>query len=91
MWGLQRGTSVIPKSVTASRIKGNFELDGWELSDEQMKTLSNIPDRFKVCGHSWLPVEVFFVSSYLCLCILNRLLTSVKNEEGDAPEGVPSH
>ncbi len=62
MWGLQRDTSVIPKSVTASRIKANFELDGWELSAEQMKKLSSIPDRFKVCGDSWLPVKVFFVS-----------------------------
>ena len=61
-WGLARGTSVIPKSVTASRIKGNFELDGWELSEEQVKKLSSIPDRFKVCGQSWLPVDVFFVS-----------------------------
>jgi glycerol 2-dehydrogenase (NADP+) len=76
MWGLQRGTSVIPKSVTASRIKGNFELDGWELSDEQMKTLSSIPDRFKVCGHSWLPVEVFFVSPYLCLYVYHDLLAN---------------
>jgi glycerol 2-dehydrogenase (NADP+) len=58
-WGLARNTSVIPKSVTASRIKGNFELDGWDLTDEQVKTLSNIPDRFKVCGHDWLPVKVF--------------------------------
>ena len=62
MWGLQRGTSVIPKSVTASRIKKNFELDGWELSEEQVKKLSSIPDRFKVCGDGWLPVQVFFVS-----------------------------
>ncbi|ORY11875.1 NADP-dependent oxidoreductase domain-containing protein [Clohesyomyces aquaticus] len=60
MWGLQRGTSVIPKSVTASRITQNFELDGWELTDEEMKQLSSLPDRFKVCGDAWLPVKVFF-------------------------------
>lgn len=52
-WGLARDTSVIPKSVTASRIQGNFELDGWELSPEQIEALSSIPDRFKVCGHAW--------------------------------------
>jgi len=51
---------VIPKSVTASRIEGNLELDGWELSEEEMKKLSGLPDRFKVCGDEWLPVKVFF-------------------------------
>jgi glycerol 2-dehydrogenase (NADP+) len=60
MWGLQRGTSVIPKSVTASRIQANYELDGWELTDEEMKKLDSLPDRFKVCGDAWLPVKVFF-------------------------------
>lgn len=60
MWGLQRGTSVIPKSVTASRIQGNFELDGWELTDEEMKEINSLPERFKVCGDAWLPIKVFF-------------------------------
>jgi len=60
MWGLQRGTSVIPKSVTASRIESNWQLDGWSLDDEEMKALSSLPDRFKVCGDAWLPVKVFF-------------------------------
>ena len=60
MWGLQRGTSVIPKSVTASRIEKNFELDGWELSKEEMTQLDSLPDRFKVCKDAWLPVKVFF-------------------------------
>jgi glycerol 2-dehydrogenase (NADP+) len=60
MWGLQRGTSVIPKSVTASRIEANFELDGWDLSDEEMKQLSNMPERFKVCDDEWLGEKVFF-------------------------------
>ena len=58
MWGLQRGTSVIPKSVTASRIEANYQLDGWSLTDEEMKQLSSLPDRFKVCGDAWLPVKV---------------------------------
>lgn len=59
-WGLQRGTSVIPKSVTPSRIEANFQLDGWSLTDEEMSQLSGLPDRFKVCGDGWLPVKVFF-------------------------------
>jgi glycerol 2-dehydrogenase (NADP+) len=47
VWGLQRGTSVIPKSVTEQRIKDNFDLDGFNLTDEEMKQLSSLPDRFK--------------------------------------------
>jgi glycerol 2-dehydrogenase (NADP+) len=55
MWGIQRGTSVIPKSVTDSRIKANFDLDGWELSEAELQQLSSMKSRFKVCGESWLP------------------------------------
>lgn len=60
LWGLQKGWSVIPKSVTTKRIDGNFELDGWELTDEEIKAIDAIPERFKVCGDAWLPVKVFF-------------------------------
>lgn len=60
MWGLQRGTSVIPKSVTASRIEKNLELDGWELTPGEFQKLSSLPDRFKVCRDAWLPIKVFF-------------------------------
>lgn len=60
VWGLQRGTSVIPKSVTPARIESNWQLDGLELSPEEMDKLSSLPDRFKVCGDAWLPVKVFF-------------------------------
>ena len=60
MWGLQKGWSVIPKSVTQSRIEKNFELDGWDLSSEEMKKLDELTDRFKVCQDGWLPVKVFF-------------------------------
>lgn len=60
-WGLQRGTSVIPKSVTKERIEANFDLDGWELTDEEMKQVSSIKERFKVCDGTFLPdgVKVF--------------------------------
>ncbi|KAF3345401.1 SANT domain-containing protein 2 [Verticillium dahliae VDG2] len=60
LWGLSRGTSVIPKSVSKERIAANYELDGWELTDDEIKQLSSIPDRFKVCGDAWLPIKVFF-------------------------------
>ncbi|ROT36685.1 GCY protein [Sodiomyces alkalinus F11] len=60
-WGLQRGTSVIPKSVSKERIDANFDLDGWELTDEEMKQLSSFTERFKVCDGAFLPdgVKVF--------------------------------
>lgn len=62
MWGLQKGWCVIPKSVNKERIEANFELDGWELMEEEMKAIDSLPERFKVCGDSWLPegVKVFF-------------------------------
>ncbi|KAF7562932.1 hypothetical protein G7046_g1203 [Stylonectria norvegica] len=59
MWGIQRGTSVLPKSVTKSRIEANWDLEGWRLRDEDMFKLSAIQDRFKVAGDDWLPVRVF--------------------------------
>ncbi|CRK47996.1 hypothetical protein BN1723_007874 [Verticillium longisporum] len=48
---------VIPKSVSKERIAANYELDGWELTDDEIKQLSSIPDRFKVCGDAWLPIK----------------------------------
>jgi glycerol 2-dehydrogenase (NADP+) len=62
VWNLQRGEgkyiSVIPKSVTPSRIAENLKLDGLKLSDEEMDKLNSTKDRFKVCNE-WLPVKVF--------------------------------
>ena len=52
MWGLQRDTSVIPKSVTASRIESNWQLDGWSLTDEEMKHLEEPYKPVKIAGHA---------------------------------------
>ena len=51
---------MLPKSVTKGRIEANFGLRGWQLTDQEMASLSDIPDRFKVADDSWLPVRVFF-------------------------------
>ena len=62
VWNLQRGEgkhiSVIPKSVTPSRIIDNQKIDGIKLSDDEMNQLNSTTDRFKVCDE-WLPVKVF--------------------------------
>ncbi|KAG7562100.1 hypothetical protein FFLO_02479 [Filobasidium floriforme] len=62
VWNMQRGEgkhiSVIPKSVTPSRIEDNLKLDGLELSQEEMDKLNACQDRFKVCNE-WLPQLVF--------------------------------
>lgn len=59
LWNLQLGRSVIPKSVTASRIKANRELDDASLTDEELSKISAIKDRFKVCDGNFLPVPIF--------------------------------
>ncbi|KAM0247805.1 hypothetical protein ACHAP5_003813 [Fusarium lateritium] len=59
-WGLQKGWSVVPKSVTPSRIESNFDLDGWVLTDDEMAELDGIKERFKVVGDGFLPIKVFF-------------------------------
>jgi glycerol 2-dehydrogenase (NADP+) len=59
MWGLQRGVSVIPKSVTPSRIENNFDLDGWNLVEKELAEIGGIKMRSKVVGDGWMPIRVF--------------------------------
>ena len=59
-WGVSKGWSVLPKSVTEERIKANFDLDGWSLTEEEIAQIDKIDTAFKVCDDEWLPVKVFF-------------------------------
>jgi len=57
-WGLRKGWSVIPKTVTESRVKENMGCLGWELEDEDVQKISALTRRYKVCNN-WLPETVF--------------------------------
>jgi len=53
-WGLQQGCAVIPKTVSAERVREHSpeQLLGWELSAEQEAALSALQDGHKFC---WNP------------------------------------
>ncbi|DBA88993.1 hypothetical protein WJX79_009089 [Trebouxia sp. C0005] len=54
-WALQHGTSVLPKSTSADRIKANLDVMGWELSHEDYHKLCNLPGQMRmVNGSFWL-------------------------------------
>jgi glycerol 2-dehydrogenase (NADP+) len=46
VWALKRGTSVIPKSITDSRIRSNYDLNRFDLTMEEMNKLSSLPAPF---------------------------------------------
>ena len=48
-WHLQLGNVVIPKSVTPSRIQENFDLFGFELTDDEVDRITGL-DRSKRTG-----------------------------------------
>ena len=41
-WHIQRGDIVFPKSTTPERVKANFEIFDFELSDAQMQAISGL-------------------------------------------------
>ncbi|OBT88277.1 hypothetical protein VE02_02767 [Pseudogymnoascus sp. 03VT05] len=55
VWNITKGRSVIPKSVSADRIQANYEIDGLELTEEDIKVIDSMQGRFKVCDGSFLP------------------------------------
>ena len=53
-WGIQRGYVILPKSVRKYRIQENKDLDGFELSKQEMVEISAL-DEYK--GTSWDPTK----------------------------------
>jgi alcohol dehydrogenase (NADP+) len=53
-WAIQRGTSVIPKSVNPSRIKQNFEAASMELTNDDMQKLAELDNHDRIItGGFW--------------------------------------
>lgn len=44
-WAIQRGTSTIPKSDHAERIKENIKVFSWEIPELDFQAISDIPDQ----------------------------------------------
>ncbi|KAH9736779.1 hypothetical protein WN944_004301 [Citrus x changshan-huyou] len=57
-WGIQRGTSVIPKSTHPDRIKENIKAFGWEIPEQDFQTLCSMTDQKRL-----LHGEILFVNS----------------------------
>lgn len=54
-WALQRGTSVIPKSSTPSRITQNIDVLSFQLNNQQFSALSSLTERMRCLhGKFWL-------------------------------------
>jgi len=54
-WALQRGTSVIPKSVTPERIIQNFQAQSINLSEDEMKRIANLEKGYRfIDGKFWV-------------------------------------
>jgi hypothetical protein len=54
-WGVQRGTSVLPKSTSAQRIRSNIEVFGWRLEQPDFEALSALDTQLRmVDGAIWL-------------------------------------
>jgi alcohol dehydrogenase (NADP+) len=67
-WALQHGSSVIPKSVTPERIRQNFDVFSWALTETQYAELSSLEPQtrmlqgalFVTAGGPYKSVEQFW-------------------------------
>ncbi|KAH7285965.1 hypothetical protein KP509_33G052900 [Ceratopteris richardii] len=49
-WGLQRGTSVLPRSLHPDRIKTNFDILCWSLSEEDWNEVNSLDSQLRPVG-----------------------------------------
>lgn len=53
-WSLQKGYVPLPKSVKEQRIKANAEVDGFDISKEDIKTLDGLDEKLVT---DWDPTD----------------------------------
>jgi diketogulonate reductase-like aldo/keto reductase len=59
-WGLQRGTVVIPKSVTPARIRENIGVFDFDLSEEDMQAIATLDRKLRfVDPYAWWGIPYF--------------------------------
>ena len=52
-WGVQRGTAIVPKTSSANRLRENFSIFDFDLSDDEMTAITslNLNQRYNDPGH----------------------------------------
>ena len=62
-WGIQHGTSVIPKASSEPHLRSNLDVLNWELSKDDFKAISSI--KFQVSTWSLSFNTILFSISYM--------------------------
>ncbi|PZE31602.1 aldo/keto reductase [Curtobacterium sp. MCLR17_055] len=50
-WNVQQGVVVLPKSVTPSRIRSNLDIDGFELTDDELAAIATLESGVRTGSH----------------------------------------
>jgi alcohol dehydrogenase (NADP+) len=53
-WAIERGTSVLPKSVKAERLQNNIDVFSWNLTAEDSRAISNIQQQSRMVAGAFL-------------------------------------